>query len=775
MIIYSDDQPTLDIELREWVYNGLDCCLTQELQAKIPEPPGPTYAINRALQAPALEMMLRGIRVDFDAREEILTDIEYRLTRLDQILQTLADVVWSAPLNPNSPKQLIEFFYERMKIKPIIKYDKGNRRVTTDRDALEKIASKYMFAAPIVRTILAMRDLRKRQSVLRKNISPDGRIRTSYNIAGTETGRWSSSTNAFHEGDNLQNWEDFLRRILISDPGMKFAYIDLEQAESRAVAYLSGDEAYIEACESGDLHTTVCKMVWPGLPWTGRPDDKKKVAGLTFYRDMTYRDMAKRGGHGCLTPDHEVLTRSGWVSITEKPSEIMVFKDMKLQWGIISHWEDKEWEGTLVSLRGTSLSQDLTDDHRVVFVRDNYSPILHEEPAGNFSKRGMIPLGAGFSGTKSVPEAKLIAAFQCDGYQKSQNRVEFHFHKERKVRRLQMLCDELGLKMEAREDKYIVHWHCPYPKQAGAYLLDWDAASLVAYYKEHAMWDGHQSDTATSISSTDRKHLEWLQTVGRLVGFGGNIQKPQVSGFGSTTYRLQQNKRKFATKASIAVTKKPYKGRVLCPTVPGGAFLTRKDGKISVTGNTNYLGTAPTMAKHLHVPTSVIETFQNEYFSAFPGIREWQLRTIHEVQTKRVLETPLGFRRTFFGRPEDSSTWREAVAFRPQSMVGQILNIAMYRVWSSPLPIQLVAQLHDAILIQYPENLETEIIPQVLSIMEFPVPVGDREMTIPCEAATGWNWGKYSDDNPDGIKTYTGTDARTRQRAPTSLLDRRVS
>lgn len=99
---------------------------------------------------------------------------------------------------------------------------------------------------------------------------------------------------------------------------MKLFYIDLEQAESRvvgAIIYrLFGDTSYLDACESGDLHTIVCSMCWTGLPWPEDfgleaiakygtlPDDlikaAKKVAGGVAYRDMTYRDLAKRLGHG---------------------------------------------------------------------------------------------------------------------------------------------------------------------------------------------------------------------------------------------------------------------------------------------------------------------------------------------------------------------------------------------------------------------------------------------------------------------------------------------
>jgi len=57
--------------------------------------------------------------------------------------------------------------------------------------------------------------------------------------------------------------------MFIADPGKVLCYADLKQAESLTVAYLAGDEAYIEAHKSGDTHTFVARMIWPDLPWTG--------------------------------------------------------------------------------------------------------------------------------------------------------------------------------------------------------------------------------------------------------------------------------------------------------------------------------------------------------------------------------------------------------------------------------------------------------------------------------------------------------------------------
>jgi hypothetical protein len=53
------------------IYNGLDNCITLEVHEALQAIPGNeiTYAFERAMQAPALEMMLRGLKVDTFARD----------------------------------------------------------------------------------------------------------------------------------------------------------------------------------------------------------------------------------------------------------------------------------------------------------------------------------------------------------------------------------------------------------------------------------------------------------------------------------------------------------------------------------------------------------------------------------------------------------------------------------------------------------------------------------------------------------------------------------
>ena len=303
MLIQTADLTPGPSPYTQQFYNGLDCCLTFEVWQELQKLaiPQRTYAYERAMQGPALDMTLRGFLIDDLERRKAIAGLEAEQERLQDQLHRMAFAVWDKPLNPNSPKQMLDFFYNTMRLPEIWTSKKGERKLSMDREALEKL-SLYFHARPIIATVLALRERTKLLSVLNTEIDPDRRMRTSYNIAGTETWRWSSSASSTDTGTNLQNITAALRKIFIADSGWKLCGIDLEQAESREVGWLCGtlfgDWSYLDACDSGDLHTTVCQLNWTTLPWTEDKKANRALAEEPFYRHYTRRDMAKKLGHG---------------------------------------------------------------------------------------------------------------------------------------------------------------------------------------------------------------------------------------------------------------------------------------------------------------------------------------------------------------------------------------------------------------------------------------------------------------------------------------------
>lgn len=309
-----------------WVYNGLDCCVTMEVFEKIEpqldEVSRPIYERGMALVAPVMEMMLEGLETDQHRMNQLRYEFIEKLSELEHNWQRLlveglglqADRTKRkgrkpVAVSPSSPKDVQYLFHTVLGIPEKTKRKKGQSgaSVTTDRAALESFRSHF-FAEPFVNYILAMRDQQKSISFLNTK-SSDGKFHCSFNVAGTNTGRLSSSFADDGEGTNLQNITGKLKDVFVAPEGWMYVDVDLEQGDSRGVGAIAwnffveshGEEfagAYLDACESGDLHTTVCRMAWTNLDWGDDPSRWKSVATTPAYRDKSYRDLAKGLGHG---------------------------------------------------------------------------------------------------------------------------------------------------------------------------------------------------------------------------------------------------------------------------------------------------------------------------------------------------------------------------------------------------------------------------------------------------------------------------------------------
>jgi DNA polymerase I len=175
----------------------------------------------------------------------------------------------------------------------------------------------------------------------------------------------------------------------------------------------------------------------------------------------------------------------------------------------------------------------------------------------------------------------------------------------------------------------------------------------------------------------------------------------------------------------------------------------------------NYYGQPPTLAKNAKIDVGMASEFQDQYFKAFPGIPEWHAWVIAQVQTVGYIETPFQNRRYFWDRSWDESTWRKAIAFEPQSVIGQLTARGLYYIWKNHDPyLQILNNVHDAAIGQGPTKELDIWMPKVLQCLNQPLEVTDikgitRTLVVPWEPSYGQNWGKHHPQkNPDGLKIY---------------------
>ena len=283
-----------------WNYNGFDSFIPVETipkQIAILKKQGneATYERQRKLIKPLLYMGERGIRVDVSGMMEYEKE---QSKILDEKSAELKSIV-GRDINPNSPKQLMEYFYKELGNKPYKKKNaQGQYNDSIDVDALKRLVRQGGKASEAARIMLDIRSLSKRISTYLDigKVDKDGRYRSSYKPVGAETGRLSSGETIFGTGGNQQNWPHDLLRFFLFDEGYIGYSFDLSQIENRIVAYTGGVLAQIEAFEQGiDLHTLTASIIFH------KPYNQiSKVDGSSSLGDgrQSERYWGKKGNHG---------------------------------------------------------------------------------------------------------------------------------------------------------------------------------------------------------------------------------------------------------------------------------------------------------------------------------------------------------------------------------------------------------------------------------------------------------------------------------------------
>ena len=219
-------------------------------------------------------------RVLDDLSAELGTDVE-----------AARDGAWAAAgreVNLSSPKQLQDILFDHFGLPKTKKTKTG---YTTNADALADLWAKTEASGgaghDFLGFLLTHRDrikLKQMVDSLSATVASDGRIHTTFSQVAAATGRLASSD------PNLQNIParsaDGMRIRGAFVPGVGFESLmsaDYSQIEMRLMAHLSGDEALIEAFNSGeDLHRTMASMVF-GTPVAEVTGEERSRIKATSY------------------------------------------------------------------------------------------------------------------------------------------------------------------------------------------------------------------------------------------------------------------------------------------------------------------------------------------------------------------------------------------------------------------------------------------------------------------------------------------------------------
>ncbi len=227
-------------------------------------------SIEMPLAKVLANMEIEGIRVDKKVLEEMGTEIKIKLEIITRDIYNYA----GEEFNLNSPKQLGEILFDKLKLPGAKKNKKG---YATDIDVLKKL-TEY----PIINKILEYRALAKLYSTyidgIISTIREDGKIHTIYTQTLTRTGRLSSIE------PNLQNipmrseYGRLIRKAFIPEDNSVILSSDYSQIELRVFAHLSGVNDLINAFKEGvDIHTKTAMDIFK-VPMEGVTKNMRRQA-----------------------------------------------------------------------------------------------------------------------------------------------------------------------------------------------------------------------------------------------------------------------------------------------------------------------------------------------------------------------------------------------------------------------------------------------------------------------------------------------------------------
>lgn len=279
------------VPLRDFMYDSIptsilipymqrDCIATYRLHHVFNKltRPGSEFIYGQLCRASTAygDIELAGQQIDVDYLEELEADLDKLVVQSQKRLDAVSGKYWDPLLyaaatgakvkpnmefSPKSPKQL------KWMLGEVMGHPVPSTDATTMQTLMDEIDSMGEDADPdakeFMESILAVRKYSKYLETyvlgIRDVLCRDGRVRCTFNLHGTETGRLSSSS------PNMQNIprNKMIKNLIVASPGKCLLQLDYSQAELRVLAMLSGDPALIDIYVSGkDLHDAVADMMF---------------------------------------------------------------------------------------------------------------------------------------------------------------------------------------------------------------------------------------------------------------------------------------------------------------------------------------------------------------------------------------------------------------------------------------------------------------------------------------------------------------------------------
>lgn len=240
--------------------------------------------IYRDIEAPLIPILYQMEKIGIRCNASPLAKLSTEMARELALLETRIHAAAGGPFNIQSPRQLAEVLFEKLKLAPAgIRKTERLGALSTRESELKKLAPSHSIIADVLR----FREISKLKSTyadaLPKLIGRDKRLHTTWNQTGTATGRLSSQNPNLQNIPTRSDYGREIRRAFVAERGFTFVAFDYSQLELRIAADLSEDEKMINAfCAGDDIHRLTAAEV-NGIPERDvTPEQRYKAKALNF-------------------------------------------------------------------------------------------------------------------------------------------------------------------------------------------------------------------------------------------------------------------------------------------------------------------------------------------------------------------------------------------------------------------------------------------------------------------------------------------------------------
>lgn len=420
------------------------------------------------------------------------------------------------------------------------------------------------------------------------------------------TGRTSCQNPNTQQMPRLQEFRD----CFVPRPGYLMATADYAAIELRTLGAI---------CQSKFGYSVLLDTIKSGIDPHAYTASMFEGMSLDAFMALKEKDPKKfkngrQAAKACFSGDTELLTRCGWVKIETLYESLKDGEGYKVaqycphtkKISFVSpDWVYNE-ASELIEIETSFLNQCVTPDHRMLLI-SKCSGSVREVLARDFLgavEEAWLTVHGGYLETDEAVCSKLVTRLsvmvQADG-SFNDSKVRLGFSKKRKIDRCRTLLNQAHLQFEEVTKNGVTtftldkgDWYYLSPNKN---FLNYRFYDHDAFIEEVGLWDGCVTRKhGATYSSTSLDNVVTAQTILVLNGYKTNLSVDPASGNRADCYSLywykgdRKKNPEYArcNKELTTAVKLPGKRPSYCVTVPTSWVLTRRKGKVSVSGNCNF-------------------------------------------------------------------------------------------------------------------------------------------------------------------------------------------